>query len=290
MSALRLIISGDDYGGALSINRAVIQAHEEGILTSTSLMVTGEAVDDAVARARAHPTLAVGLHLVVLDTRGASSISRAPHLTDPKGQLPKNLFAGGVRYFFSPVLRAMLQQEIKAQLERFLETGLLLAHVDGHHLFHLHPTVFSILMPLAEQYGVPGIRLPRDDLRLALALDRSRKASKVTWASVYALLCRWALRRLEQSSIVFTDRVYGFLQTGCMHESFVVSLLRRIPQAVRSAEIYFHPSIRSLGESFGPNEGDLAALLSPRVRQALQERGAQLTNYAALRAGGVKRV
>lgn len=283
MANLRLIFSGDDYGSAPSINAAIIKAHEQGVLTSASLMVTGEAVQDAVTRAAGHPTLAVGLHVVVMGGRSALA-AEACHLADLRGNLPGNPFLAGIQFFFDPALRRELRQEIVAQFERFLDTGLPLAHVDGHYLMHLHPTVFSILVPLAERYGVPGIRLAPDDLRLTLTLDRARMAGKVTWASTYALLCRLAERRLRRGSLAYTDRVYGLLQTGRMHERFVVGLLRGISAEVRSAELYFHPSTHSLGRPFGPNPGDLAALLSPRVREAICERDAVLTSYAALGA------
>ncbi len=289
MADLRLIFNGDDYGRSTSVNAAITQAHEQGVLTSASLMVTGEAFDDAVRRARAHPTLAVGLHVAVMGTRGAAPAGEVPHLLNAQGCLPGDVFLAGVRYFFSPVVRRELQREIRAQLDRFVDTGLPLAHVDGHYLLHLHPTVFSLLMPLAEQYGVPGIRLPRDDLRLTVTLNRTRLASKVAWASVYAILCRLAERHLRQGSLAYTDRVYGLLQTGRMHEPFVLGLLRRLPASVRSAELYFHPSIQEDADPYGPNPGDLAALLSPRVKQAVCDRGAELSSYAALGTGSLGR-
>ena len=289
MGRLCLIFNGDDYGRAESINVAIVRAHEEGVLTSASLMVTGEAVEDATERARQHPTLAVGLHVVATGAKSALPPDEVPHLVDLGGHFPSNPFLAGVRYFFNRVVREELRREIVAQFERYLDTGLPLAHVDGHYLMHLHPTVFSILIPLAERYGAAGIRLPRDDLRLTLALDRGHLADKITWVSLYSLLCRLAEGRLRRSPVAFTDRVYGLAQTGHMHERFVVGLLRRISPAVRSAELYFHPSTRWLGEPYGPNPGDLAALLSPRVRQAVYERGAELTSYAALGANALGR-
>lgn len=284
MGNLRLIFNGDDYGRAVSINSAIVRAHAQGVLTSASLMVTGDALEDAVARAREHPTLAVGLHVAVMGARGALPPAAVPHLVNAQGLLPRNPFLAGVRFFLSPALRAELRCEIAAQFERFADTGLPLAHVDGHYLMHLHPTIFPMLISLAEKYGAPGIRFPRDDLRLTLALNRKRLAGKVTWASTYALLCRLAERRLAQSPLAFTDRVYGLLQTGQMHEAFVAALVRRISANVRSAELFFHPSTQPLSQPFGPNPGDLAALLSPRVRQAVSARGAQLISYADLAA------
>ena len=287
MGRLRLIFNGDDYGGALSINAAVIRAHEGGVLTSASLMVTGDAVADAVRRAQEHPTLAVGLHVVVMGGRSLQPVlpaGQVPHLVDAKGHLPRNPFLAGVRYFLNPIVRAELRREISAQFERFRETGLPLAHVDGHYFMHMHPVVSAVLIPLAEQYGAPGIRLARDDLRLSLSLDRQRLAGKITWATLYGLLCRLAERRLRRSPLTVTDRAYGLLQLGRMHEPFVVGLLRGIDPAVRTAELYFHPCTQRVDSPFGPNPGDLQALLSPRVRRAVQERGAQLTNYPALHA------
>lgn len=282
MANLRLIFNGDDFGRALSINAATIRAHRQGVLTSASLMVAGDAVEDAVARARAHPSLAVGLHVVVLGARSALPAAELPHLVDLQGRLPGNPFLAGVRFFFNRAVRAELRRELEAQFECFLATGLPLAHVDGHYLMHLHPTIFSLLVPLAERYGVSGIRLAPDDLRLTLGLDRERMAGKVTWASLYSLLCRLAERRARRARIVSTDRVYGLLQTGRMHERFVVGLLRRMSARVRSAELFFHPSTQPMGQPYGPNPGDLAALLSPRVRAAVRERGAELTSYAGL--------
>jgi len=290
MDVLQLIFNGDDYGRAMSVNQAIIRAHERGVLTSTSLMVTGDAAEDAVSQAHNHPTLAVGLHLTLTASRSALPAHELPHLLNARGRLPASPFLAGILCFFSSVVRAELRREIIAQFERFVDTGLPLSHVDSHHLLHLHPTLFSILLPLAEKYGAQGIRLPRDDLRLALSLDRRRLAGKMAWSSTYALLCRMAERRLRESPVGYADRVYGFLQTGSMHEAYLAALLPRIPPTVRSAEIYCHPSLQAFDGPYGPNPGDLAALLSPRVRQAIYERKARLSNYAALALSRYRRM
>jgi chitin disaccharide deacetylase len=289
MSSLRLIFCGDDFGCNMNVNAAIVRAHEHGVLTSASLMVTGAALPDAVARARSYPALAVGLHVAVSHVSGALTRAEAPHLIDALGRLPQDPYLTGVRYFLDPWLRAELRREMTAQFDLYRATGLRLAHVDGHFLLHLHPVVFDLLLPLAEAYGVPGIRLPRDDLRLGLSVDRSRRTRKVTWASLYGLLCWLARGRLRRSTLVVTDRVYGLLHLGRMHEPVVLGLIRGMPAHVLSAELFFHPSTQKVARPFGANAGDLAALLSPRVRAAVRERGAMLANYpdlARARGGG----
>src|SRR5438128_1832847 len=82
------IINGDDFGFSQGVNQAIIQAHTQGVLTSTSLMVSGDAVEDAIAMKRHHPSLAVGLHLVLVCGRSVLPPDQIPHLVDSKGNFP----------------------------------------------------------------------------------------------------------------------------------------------------------------------------------------------------------
>ena len=82
----RLIVTADDFGASLAVNEAVEQAHREGILTAASLMVAGDAAADAVARARAMPSLGVGLHLVLVEGRPVLPPESIPALVDQTGR------------------------------------------------------------------------------------------------------------------------------------------------------------------------------------------------------------
>lgn len=277
---MQIILNADDFGGSSNINAAVMRAHREGVLTSASLMVTGAAFEEAVTLARETPTLAVGLHLVLVAGRAVLPPARIPCLVERRGRFPDDPFRLGLRYAFSRAAQAELAREMEAQFERFAATELPLSHVDSHLHMHMHPAVFDRLLPLAERYGARGIRLPRDDLRLALQFDRRRVGSMFAWALVFGLLARRSAKRLRNHQLKTTDRVYGLMQTGRMHRDYVVAVLRQLK--VPTAELYFHPSVESEGGALGPNPGDLAALLSPAVRQVIEERSLYLTTYAAL--------
>lgn len=276
----QVIVTADDFGRNSSINAAVIQAHRQGILTSASLMVTGDAVEEAVALAKETPTLAVGLHLVVVDGRPALPPERIPHLVDASGRFSSDLVRSGLFYYTNPVAQRELAEEIAAQFARFAATGLPLTHVDGHTHMHVHPVIFRLLLPLAQEYGAKGIRLPQDDFWLAISYNRQRLVEKAAWALAFGLLCRWCRNRLQHTGLKATHRVYGLMQTGQMEEAYVSRLLRQLH--VSTAELYFHPSLTPGPEPLGPNPGDLATLLSPRVRQVLLECGIQLASYASL--------
>ncbi|MEX2036295.1 MAG: ChbG/HpnK family deacetylase, partial [Xanthobacteraceae bacterium] len=76
----RLVITADDFGLAPEVNQAVEIAHQDGILTAASLMVSGPAAADAVERARRLPGLRVGLHLVLVEGSPTLPPERLPDL------------------------------------------------------------------------------------------------------------------------------------------------------------------------------------------------------------------
>lgn len=279
---MHIILNADDFGRSTGINRAVMRAHREGLLTSASLMVTGDAVEEAVALARETPTLAVGLHVVVANGRSVLPPGEIRHLVDAGSRFSSDPLHIGLRHYLSRKTRAELARELAAQFDRFAATRLPLSHVDGHLHMHLHPAVFNLLLPMAEQYGARGIRVPRDELWLALRHDRRRAALKFVWAIIFSLLCRWCLSRLRDFRLIVTHRVYGLMQTGRMREGYVIQLLRHL--SVPTAELFFHPTTGPENEALGPNPGDLATLLSPAVRHLIRERGLRLTTYPALHA------
>lgn len=279
---MKVIMTADDFGGSSSVNEAVSRAYQAGTLTSASLMVAGEAFEEAVSIARDIPGLAVGLHLVVVDGRAVLPPETIPDLVDEGGNFRRTPIFAGVSYYFSRVLRHELKQEMEAQFERFAATGLPLSHVDGHLHMHLHPSVFEMLLPLAVRYGASGIRIPRDDFWLSIRYDRRDALAKLAWGLVFGLLCRWNIRRLDSVPLSFTQRVYGLMQTGHMHEKYVIDVLRGLD--VSSAELYFHPAVGEDHAHFGPNPADLEALTSPRVKGILEERSILTTSYPALQA------
>ncbi len=107
-SSPSLIINGDDFGYSEAVNRAMIQAHQAGALTSASLMVNERAADDAVKCAKENPSLAVGLHLVLVLGRAALPSSEIPHLVDADGNFTRSSFRAGLNYYFNPAARARI--------------------------------------------------------------------------------------------------------------------------------------------------------------------------------------
>jgi hopanoid biosynthesis associated protein HpnK len=222
----------------------------------------------------------VGLHLVVVNGPAVLGPAEIPHLVDKDGCIANDPVRVGVRYAFDAVARRELAREMEAQFARFAATGLPLAHVDGHLHMHMHPTVLSMLLPMAARYGAWGMRLPRDELRLGLRYDHQHAGLKVVWAVAFAFLTRRSVARLPAFGLAATQRVYGLMQTGHMKEGYVLEILREL--RVQTAELYFHPDTQTKSDELGPNRGDLETLLSPAVAQAIRAQGLQLAAYPDL--------
>lgn len=280
-----LIITGDDFGISPQVNQAIIKAHREGILTSASLVVGGKAFEEAVDLARANPGLSVGLHIVLVQGKSVLPHQRIPQLVDEEGNFPSNPILAGLRYFFQGEAAKEIREELKAQIEKFLSTGLTLAFINGHLNIHVHPRVFGIIMELGQELGIKNFRLPREELLLTLRSDRSRMFSKLFHSITFNLLSRYCKSVLEEKGFHFTDKVYGLLQSGDMNASYVRALIRGITRGVN--EVYFHPCLLPCPEysrwmpEYHPGE-ELEVLVSKEIKELISASSIQLVDYSAL--------
>jgi hopanoid biosynthesis associated protein HpnK len=281
----RLIVSADDFGMSPGVNAGILHAHREGILTDVGLMVNGQAFDEALQLARSNPRLRVGLHLTLAQGWAAAPPAEIPLLADANGLFRRNPIWSGLRFFFLPGVRAQLRREIRAQLDKFRATGLPLSHVDGHVTIHAHPTVLSILVALAPEYGIRAVRLPSEPLLPALRFDAHHLGRKIFEATVFAALSRYARKRLAHAGIAHPQRMFGLHQTGRISERYVLALLAQLPPGI--SELYCHAALpddecRRWRPADYESEKEVAALTSPRVRAEIERRGIELVSYSAL--------
>src|SRR5574340_455104 len=148
-----LVAVADDFGASPSINRAVAEAFDNGILTAASLMAGGSAFDGAVGIARERKTLSVGLHLTLCDGRAVLQHGDIPDITDINGNFEKNPARAWIRYRGADILK-QIDAEVSAQFDRLEKSGIHPTHVDAHHHLHMHPGIFRMLCAHAAKRGV----------------------------------------------------------------------------------------------------------------------------------------
>jgi hopanoid biosynthesis associated protein HpnK len=260
----RMIFAADDFGLTESVNEAVERAHRDGALTHASLMVAGSAAADAVRRARAMPSLRVGLHVVVIEGPAALSPAEIPDLVDAAGQFPSDQLRLGIDYFFRKRVRRQLAAEIRAQFAAFAATGLTLDHANAHKHMHLHPTVGRLLIEIGREFGLAAIRIPAEPPSVLAACGTHvglGDRALYQWTRVLR-------RQARAAGLATNDACFGLAWSGHMTTERVQRLLGVLPDGV--SEIYFHPAtsrdatLRRLMPGY-EHEAELATLLSCRT-------------------------
>lgn len=272
----RLVVNADDFGLSAEVNEAVVRAHRDGVLTTASLMVSGECWEEAVELAHRNPRLGVGLHLVLVCGRSVLAREHVAGLVDVHGKFSEEAVRAGWRYFFRRRLRAELEEEIGAQIARFRDTGLVMDHVNGHLNMHMHPTIYRVLMRRAKDWGLRAVRITQDSLRLQLACGSGTWGYVLSHALMFGCLSRWCRARLHAAGLRATGRVFGLLQNGQVTEEYLLRLVERLPAG--DHELYAHPCT-------GRFRHELEALTSGRVRERLDALGIARIRYQDLDYG-----
>ncbi len=275
-----VIITADDFGAAWEINEAVERAHIDGCLTAASLMVTGGALADAVARAKRLPDLGVGLHLVLVEGKPALPADQVPDLVDHRGLFRTDMARMGVDIFFRPRVRRQLAAEIAAQFARFSDTGLVLDHVNAHKHFHLHPTIAALMLEIGQRHGLKASRAPTEPAAIIDAIEPTRRGLTTRVADIWARRLR---TRFRHAGVTMADHVFGLAWSGTMTSSRVAELIAHLPEG--TSEIYFHPGTRDNFPGHAPQylyADEFEALISPQVRNAIYASGARLARLGDL--------
>lgn len=278
-----LIINADDFGRSPQVNAAVLRAHQQGVLTSASLMVAEPSAAEAAAAARDSSALDVGLHVVACNGRSLLPARQIPGIVDGSGRFPHSEVWAGLRYAMRPHLYSQLKDEFRAQIERHLKLVGYLNHINGHHNLHLHPTLVDILTKLAAEYRVPCLRLVREPVMTTLSLSRDHWPRKLRDHLIFACLAANARRKMRRLSLKSNDCLFGFHQTGRLSEAYVLGVLARLPEN-SITEFYFHPSIEVNGEPpmWPSQEEETSILTSPIVRALIEQQGIRLTTFREL--------
>ena len=205
------------------------------------------------------PGLHVGLHLVLTDGKAVLPPPTIPDLVDRDGCFGDGMATEGVRFFEFPSIRRQLAAEIQAQFEAFAASGLSLDHVNTHKHFHLHPTILQLILEIGRPFGLRAMRWP-NETRTPLLLK--------PWV---ALACR----KLAAAGIGHNDYMIGIKHSGKFDEAALLDTLEHLP-GNGIGEIYLHPALISgakISSSMTSyrHADEFAALISPRVRAALNE-------------------
>jgi predicted glycoside hydrolase/deacetylase ChbG (UPF0249 family) len=237
-AAPRLIVNADDFGLTEGTNRAIVDAHHTGIVTSTSLLANGCAFEHAAALAREVSSLGIGVHLTLTEGLPVAPGVAADLFPAGQGKLPLSNQPYARAFAAGRLPRAVIRREFEAQVGKVVAAGIQPTHIDGHKYIHLLPGITTIAAEVACQYAIPALRVPHrlGDWPLS-------RAGRLPGLLVIAVMGTLAYRVARRAGLRVPDRVVGFVDTGHLTPDTIRRLLRAPRPGV--TEMLCHPAYRS---------------------------------------------
>ena len=280
----KLIVNADDFGLHSLINQGIIKGHREGFITSTSIMPSADAYEEAVALAQANPKLGIGIHLTLVGgVKPLLPKDKVASLVDGEGRFLPNYVAFAKRLYTGGIKSSELEAELRAQIERALGSGLNITHIDSHQHTHVLPGMNGLVRMLCNEYNIKRERIPKEGYTFSggFAAGIGRKIGRCG-LSFCADLARGSA---DKEGIRHPDYFFGMLAGGHLNARLVGNIIRSLPQGV--SEIMTHPGLdtATLAKLYDWQytwETELASYLSESNKELLKKYNVQLANFGDL--------
>lgn len=284
-------MNADDFGFTSGVNRAIVQAHSRGIVTSSTLMANGPAFTEAVELAKRTPQLGIGCHVLLIDGEPLLDGENLPSLTHAR-RFRDSLKSFAARALSGRIDEGEIFAEAAAQIRKLQASGISVSHVDTHKHTHLFPRILRPLLRAARERGVRAVRNPfgpRLPMRSSQLMQRPNLWTRYAQLRILGGFAKKFHRTVAQEGFVTTDGTLGIEVTGTLDESLFHAIAETIPEG--TWEFVCHPGYNDadlqnantrLRQS---RETELRVLTLPAARQILEQKGIQLICYWDLVAG-----
>ena len=284
----RLIVNADDFGYTSGVNRAIVEAHSRGVVTSSTLMANGPAFAEATVLARTVPKLSVGCHVVLTDGVPVLTAAQLPSLTT-------NLhFRDGMMTFAARSIAGRMNAdeiiaEAAAQIRKLQSAGIAVSHIDTHKHTHLFPGILRPLLRAASDCGVRAVRNPfgpRLPLQSSHLLARPGLWTRYAEVRVLGSFAGKFLEAVDREGFSTPDGTLGIVVTGALDETLFDAIARSIPEG--TWEFVCHPGYNDADLLAGKTrlresrETELRVLTLPAARELLAQQGIELISYREL--------
>lgn len=280
----RLIVTADDFGLTGSVNRGIIKAYKEGIVTYLNLIPTGEAFEEAVGLLRENGIEEVGAHLALTETYPAADPERIRSLVGKDGRFcahnPELFF----KLAFKKIDRSQIYTELRAQLAAITGQGVRVTCLSGHEHVHMMPGVLEVFLRLAGENSIRSIRYPGGERPSGII-----GPSGLYKAAVLRVFSGAMARAADGAGLGRTGGFAGFYDSGKLDESALLRIIDSVGEG--TTELVCHPGF------LGPEildryrfhircEEELYGLTGRRARAALERNNISLATFGAIQAPG----
>ena len=276
-----IIINADDFGRHAEINRAVEEGLVHGCLRSATVMPGGAAFAGAIDIARRHEELGLGVHFTLVDGHPILPPEEISSLVGSEGDFLPDHTALLKRYLKGGVNLEEVRRELAAQLQKIEATGIPISHVDSHQHMHTLPGIIDIVLDLAARAGIRAVRTPRTPLFAGAFGGLGQLVGRLG----LSMLARLAACKAHRRGLLTPDNFAGIVAGEAVSEGELLHLIAHLPQG--TTEVMMHPGMKNdvLQEDSGWQhdfEAELAAILSPRVGEALRKAEVEPVNFRHL--------
>ena len=279
----RLIINADDFGLCDGVNRAIVKAHTEGVLTSATIMANMPGAGDAVKMAKKLANLGIGVHLNLTVGQPITKDSFTSSLLNGDGEFINSSARLVILSITSPTVRNAIRAELAAQIQSVINSGLKPTHLDSHKHIHSFPPIFSIVCELAERFKIPAVRWtfePKELSKMPWPLPSEGGAKRARLIRIMA-----KINRMQKSSLFKTQALLGVAHTGKIDTTFFRAVA--LYNSANTAEVMTHPGyIDGLdGQQtrlIQQRQLELETLCSEKTKQYIKDAGIKLVHYGQL--------
>ena len=284
----RLIINADDFGYTSGVNRAIVEAHTRGVVTSSTLMAKGGAFPEAVQMAKTMPQLSIGCHVMLIDGEPVLDSDKVPSLTEERR------FRDGLKTFAARALAGRIRAnevaaEASEQIRKLQSAGIPVSHIDTHKHTHLLPQILRPVLRAAKECGVRAVRNPfgpRRPMQSSQLLARPGLWTRFAEARILRSFAGKFRAAVDREGFATPDGTLGIEVTGALDETLFCAIAKSIPAG--TWEFVCHPGYNDadlqaahtrLRES---RETELRVLTLPGARELLAQEGVELISYRDL--------
>jgi chitin disaccharide deacetylase len=290
----RLIINADDFGFTSGVNRAIVEAHTRGVITSSTLMANGPVFAEAVQLTESLPKLSVGCHIVLIDGVPLLAPDLIPALVENHSSTMQ--FRDGLKGFAIRALTGRLdptqiEAEATAQIRKIQSAGIAVSHVDTHKHTHIYPQILRPLLRAASACGVKAVRNPfgpRRPLKSGQLLARPGLWIRHVEVRILRRFAGAFHDAVAREGFATPDGTVGIEVTGALDEKLFRAIAEIIPEG--TWEFVCHPGYNDAQLQTaktrlrGSREIELRVLLLPQAKILLSQAGIELISYHELRA------
>ena len=251
---MRLIINGDDFGLTEGVTKGIIKGIKEGIITDTSALANSDYFIDASILAKEEGILSMGVHLTITFLKPV--LKGLKNIVDKDGYFYRKPLLIPAPYDYIEI-----EDELRAQIEKFLSTELKLNHLDTHHIFSImDEKIFEIVVKLAKEYNVP--------IRRDFSLSNNEEQ----------------LFDIARKNIINTTDILLFQSGKVVTKEYIVKNVNKYKEEEIDVEILAHPgyvdeNLKKLSSLTYNREKELEVYLDSEIKQYIKKSNVKLISY-----------